>query len=702
MISEDEFTAKAAKLFQTGITLHRGKKFADAEKIYRAILEFSPSHFDSLHLLGVLNGQRRNFAEALNFFDLAVAIQPKNPTLHFNHGNARRDAGFFEDALASFSTALKLKPQFTAAFLGRAQIYQKLSRHDEAEKNFLSAIELEPENADIRIEVGNFYVSIGRHTNAATQLEALLALCPNSPTVLCKLADIYRNTLRLRKALESYDSALRYQKDFPEAHYGRGIVLQAFKRYEEALLSYELAARLHPSPKRLLGRFISCRLMICDWRDLEKQKRQLLSQIEAGQHATTPFAALSVIQNPELLLKCNQLYINDLAPYSKRTKNFRKKSGSQKIRVGYFSSDFRNHPVSQLIVGLFENHDRSRFETIGIDICPAPGDETTRRIAVALDHFESIGLASLQEAVSRSESLELDIAIDLNGLTFGAKPQIFANRVAPVQVNYLGFPGTSGANFYDYLIGDRVVIPEDHFRFYTEKIAYLPWSYLPNDSRKEISRITPTREEAGLPRDGFVFCCFNNSYKISPDIFRVWMRILKSVEGSVLWLSEMNSPAVRNLSREAEAAGVNPDRLVFALRTPKLADHLARHRLADLFLDTLHYNAHTTASDALWSGVPVLTCLGESFAGRVASSLLHAIDLPELICSTTDQYEEIAIDIARSPERLTTLKKKLRRNRFTKPLFNTRSFARNMEDLYLSMWSRYQSGLPPAHIPARS
>lgn len=698
MPSKEDLTALADRLYQKGVLLHRAKKLADAEKIYREILKYIPHHFGSLHLLGVVNGQRGNLGESLKFFDLAVAIDPTQPVIHFNRGNAQKDAGFYQDALASFSTALKLKPEFPAAFIRRAQIYQKLGHHDEAEKNFSSAIKLEPENPDFRREAGEFFLSVGRPVDASVQLEAALALRPNNPAVLCKLADSYRNSSKLAKALDYYNAAIRHKSDCLEAHYGRGIILQAFKQYEEAIVSYEQAARMFPCPKRLLGRLILCRLMIGDWRNLANQKRQLVSQIQSGQHATTPFAALSIIQNPDLLLKCNQLYINDLAPSKSHNKRFRLKSKTQKIRLGYFSSDFRTHPVSQLLVGLLENHDRSRFETIGVDICPAPGDESTKRIAAALDRFVSIGLLSPRESISRSESLELDIAIDLNGLTFGAKPEIFANRVAPVQVSYLGFPGTSGAHFYDYLIGDRVVIPKNHFSFYTEKIAFLKHSYLPNDSRKEISKTIPTKESMGLPSKGFIFCCFNNSYKISPDVFNVWMRILKSVEGSVLWLSEMNPTAVRNLTREAADAGINPDRLLFAPRTPSLADHLSRHRLADLFLDTLPYNAHTTACDSLWAGVPVLTCLGESFAGRVAASLLHAIELPELVCTTLEHYEEIAIDIARRPERLAALKKKLRLNRMTKPLFHSKGYAQNMESLYQTMWTRHQNGIKPDHI----
>jgi predicted O-linked N-acetylglucosamine transferase (SPINDLY family) len=264
----------------------------------------------------------------------------------------------------------------------------------------------------------------------------------------------------------------------------------------------------------------------------------------------------------------------------------------------------------------------------------------------------------------------------------------------------LGYPGTSGASYFDYLIGDRIIIPKEHFSYYSEKIAHLPHSYLPNDRKKTISSHTPTRAESGLPDEGFVFCCFNNSYKISPEIFGVWMRILSQVDGSVLWLSEMNPSAVSNLKKEAQSAGLKPERILFAPRTKQLADHLARHQLADLFLDTLHYNAHTTASDSLWAGVPVLTCIGKSFAGRVAASLLHAIKIPELITYSLDEYERMAVSLAQDTSRLNLLREKLLSNQLTTPLFDPQLFAKDIEALYSSMWDRHRQGLPPGHLSA--
>lgn len=722
------------ELFQRALFLHRKNQIVAAEKIYREILKSNPDHFDSLRLLGVACGQTKKLQEALRLLDRAVSLNESVPSLHYNIGNAQIDAGQFEKAVESFNRALNLQAKFPRALIGRARSLEALKRFPEAMMDLENAIRIKPDLLNAHSRLIDLLCRFGKHIEALEKISQFLTLSPqNIPTLIQKnkilqslnhnadsiavasqilaidphcavayklKADAFRNTSNLGKALEAYEAALRIQPDFPEAHYGRGIVLQALKRFDEAIVSYKKASLGDHEQKRLQGRAILCRMMICDWADLKEQRQRLADKIEKGNHATTPFAALTVIHLPQLLLNATQLYINDIAPDCSKSYQILKLSNSKKIRIGYFSSDFRNHPVSQLIVGFLECHDHSRFETIGINISPAPKDELTKRVKAALDNFIDVGSLTTSEIITKARSLHLDIAIDLNGLTFGGNTTVFAHRVAPIQVNYLGYPGTSGASYFDYLIGDRIIIPKEHFSYYSEKIAHLPNSYLPNNRKKAISSHTPTRAEAGLPDEGFVFCCFNNSYKISPEIFGVWMRILSQVDGSVLWLSEMNPSAVSNLKKEAQSAGINPERILFAPRTKQLADHLTRHRLANLFLDTLHYNAHTTASDSLWAGVPVLTCIGESFAGRVAASLLHAIKIPELITYSLDEYERMAVSLAQDATRLNLLRQKLLSNQFTTPLFDPQLFAKDIEALYLAMWDRHRKGLPPDHLCA--
>jgi predicted O-linked N-acetylglucosamine transferase (SPINDLY family) len=349
------------------------------------------------------------------------------------------------------------------------------------------------------------------------------------------------------------------------------------------------------------------------------------------------------------------------------------------------------------MAGLFEQHNKDKFELFAISFGPATKDEMQQRLALSFDQFVEVQNRTDKDIAALCRSLEIDIAIDLKGFTQDSRVGIFSHRAAPIQVNYLGYPGTMGTDYIDYLIADKVLIPEASAPYFTEKIVYLPNSYQVNDAKRRISDTVFIREELGLPASGFVFCCFNNNYKIMPDTFDSWMRILQRVDGSVLWLFEDNPTAALNLRKEADLRGVNPERLVFAPRLP-LAEHLARHRAADLFIDTFPYNAHTTASDALWAGLPVLTRTGESFASRVAASLLIAIDLPELITSTQEEYDALAIALATHPERLLAVKQKLARNRLTTPLFDTGLFTQHIEDAYTQMYQRYHAGLEPDHL----
>jgi predicted O-linked N-acetylglucosamine transferase (SPINDLY family) len=368
----------------------------------------------------------------------------------------------------------------------------------------------------------------------------------------------------------------------------------------------------------------------------------------------------------------------------------------QKIRIGYFSADFKNHPVAFLIAELFELHDRRQFELVGFSFVMA-NDEMRKRLVKSFDQFIEVGRKSDIEVAQLCRSFDVDIAVDLTGLTQDARTGIFAHRAAPIQVNYLGYPGTMGAEYIDYIIADKILISPEFQSCYSEKVVYLPNSYQVNDRKRVISEKIFTRQELGLPVNGFVFCCFNNNYKILPQTFEGWMRTLKSVEDSVLWLLQDNLWAAQNLKKEAQNQGIDAQRLVFAERMP-LPDHLARHRLADLFLDTFPYNAHTTTSDALWAGLPVLTLIGQSFASRVAASLLNTIGLPELIANTQEEYEALAIELALNTKRLADIKLKLAKNRLSTPLFNTPLFTKNLEAAYIQMYERHHSGLEPDHI----
>jgi predicted O-linked N-acetylglucosamine transferase (SPINDLY family) len=410
-----------------------------------------------------------------------------------------------------------------------------------------------------------------------------------------------------------------------------------------------------------------------------------------------PFPLLAIPATSRTLQKCASHYVTDKYPPASPSIRQGKHYSHDRIRVGYFSADFRDHPIAYLTAELFEKHDRSRFEIYAFSFGPESDGDMRARLRKAFDKFFTLSEETDQEIAALAKSMEIDIAIDLMGFTKHARLGLFALHLAPIQVGYLGYPGTLGAPFMDYLIGDPTVIPVEDFAYYSEKIVQLPHCYQVNDTRRRIADAVPGRSQSGLPETGFVFCCFNNNFKITPDVFEIWMRLLAKIDDSVLWLLEANPAARRNLSREARSRGIEPTRLVFAPRTAQ-PEHLARHRHADLFLDTFYYNAHTTASDALWTGLPVLTCHGNTFASRVAASLLRAAGLPELITYSHEEYESMALRLATNPDILAAARRKLEQNRTVCPLFNTDLFTRHIEEAYATMWRRHRQGLAPDHI----
>ena len=439
-------------------------------------------------------------------------------------------------------------------------------------------------------------------------------------------------------------------------------------------------------------------MYLCNWNNFDGECSHLIASVKDRKNGVSPFVFLAIPSSSEDQLKCVKIWVADKCPPSEKPTWQGNRYDHDRIRVAYLSADFRQHPVSFLTAGMFECHDKSRFDITAISFGPDDSSELRQRLKVSFDRFIDAKTFSDEQIANLVRSSEVDILVDLMGFTADFRTTILARRPAPIQVNYLGYAGTMGAKYIDYILADRVVIPEEKREFYVEKVVYLPDSFMGSDSKRRISERLPLRSECSLPKTGFVFCSFNQSLKISPHMFDIWMRLLCQLDNSVLWLSNMNETAIRNLEREAQNRGVDPSRLIFAQLVPRNEDHLARYRLADLFLDTLPYNAHTTTSDALWAGLPVLTCIGETFAGRVAASLLNAIGLPELITTTAKAYEQMAIDLATHPEKLAAIKRKLAENRQTTPLFDTKLYTKHIEAAYSAMYERYQAGLAPEHI----
>jgi predicted O-linked N-acetylglucosamine transferase (SPINDLY family) len=590
---------------------------------------------------------------------------------------------------------LELNNPHTLRLLG--VVAAQRAEYEKAIEFFSASINVFPENAVAHSNLGNVYAKLRQFDRALGAFEEAARLDPQDAETWSNAGIVFFELKRFEEAIALYDKALAIDPNYAEALCNKGNALDELKRYEEAIDCYEKALSINPNIDWAPGVWMHLKLKVSAWENLEANVEVLLAKVAAGEKVSNPFPLLAMSDDPMLHRQASEIFAHCQYPSNSTLGVINKHPKGEKIRIGYFSADFHNHATGYLLAELIELHDKNQFELIGISFGPNQDDEMRIRLQQSFDQFIDASTMSDIEIAQLSRHLKIDIAVDLKGFTQNCRAGIFTYRAAPIQLSYLGYPGTMSAGYIDYLIADKTLIPQEAQQGYSEKIAYLPNSYQANDRKRIISDKQFTKAELGLPEQGFIFCSFNNNYKILPATFEIWMRILKAVDGSVLWLYEDNAAAANHLRQEAEKRGVHPSRLVFAKRMP-LAEHLARHQLADLFIDAFPCNAHTTASDALWAGLPVLTLMGNSFASRVAASLLNAIGLPELVTSTPQAYEALAIEIAKNPEKLTALKQKLASNRLTTPLFDTPQFTNDLERAYVQIYERYQAGLPPEHI----
>jgi len=676
-------------------TLQRSGRFAEAIAACRRALKAAPQSFDANYLMAMLQAQTGDLGKAAKYFEATLAIRPDFVDARFNPAYALNLLGRHEEAIPLYAQILEASPQHAGARLNYSNCLKETGRYSEALDSYEALIRLAPQSAEAYSNRGLVLENLRRIDEALLSYDRALAIKPQYAEAHSNKGVALQKSGRLEDAIARYDRAIAIKPDFVEAYVNRANVLREMKRYEEAAASYEKAFALKPDHDFLLGAYAHACMLMCGWSRFDELLKALKERVEEDRNASDPFAFLGLIDSSALQARVARRFVAVKCPDRQAAINPRR-SAREKIRLGYFSADFHNHATAYLMAELFESHDREKFEVIAFSFGPDVDDSMRARLRHAFDQFHDVRFRSDEDIARFARNLEIDIAIDLKGFTGDARPQIFAARCAPVQVNYLGFPGTMGASYMDYIIADKVLIPRESQRDYSERVAYLPGSYQTN-GRRRISDRAFTREELGLPAEGFVFCCFNKNYKITPPVFASWMRILQQVEGSVLWLLEDSPIVAANLRKEAEARGVDGARLVFAGRMD-LPDHLARHRLAGLFLDTLPYNAHTTASDALWAGLPVLTQIGDAFAGRVAASLLTAVGLPELIMTTAQDYEACAIRLATHPEELGALKNRLADLRLTSGLFDAKLFAGHIEAAFSAMHQRRLAGLSPDHI----
>jgi len=714
-------------LFDLAVAFHQKGALADAERVCAQILAATPDDFHASHLLGIIRYAQGRHREALELLGTAVKQNPDAAHAWSNHGLALHELQRYDEALTSYERALALAPEFPEALNNRGLTLHELGRYEVALDQYHRALALRPYYAEALFNRGNAFEKLQRQESAIASYDRALAVRPGYPEALNNRGLILHQLKRHEEAIASYDKALAHRPRYAEALHNRGNALAALKRYgeaiasldralairpdhvealtargsalkhlnryEECLADFEKALALDPEHRYAFGGLANAALTICDWGRTARIGEELPARIAAGSLVPS-LTVLGYTGSPALQLQCAKNSIAHLIPNVPQPLCKPEARRHERLRIAYVSADFHRHATAFLMAELFELHNRSRFEVLGVSFGPDDGSDMRTRLLAAFDRFHDVASLSDYEAAKLLNEQEVDIAVDLKGLTLDCRPGILAHRPAPIQVSYLGYPGTMGADFIDYVIADSMVLPLDQQAWWTEQIVQLPDCYQVNDSKRRIAAHTPTRREAELPDRNFVFCCFNNNWKIAPPVFEVWMRLLRAVDGSVLWLMRSSIAAEVNLRKEAAARGIDPARLVFAANLA-LEDHLARHRLADLFLDTLPYGAHTTASDALWAGLPLVTCRGEAFAGRVAASLLAAVGLPELVTSSLEEYEALALRLATDPTLLRGFRERLARDAPTSALFDTDRFRRHIEAAYLTMWERFERGESP-------
>lgn len=718
------------QLLLQAFALHQRGLLQDAQKLYRRVLAQEPGNLDALQPSLSIADQLGNYTLALELLESAKIVRPNDANIHndlgkvfcelgrlddalksyaraiecnsehaetfFNQANAFNQMGHLDDALKSYDKAINLDPRDPMIFFNQANTFNQLGRLDDALKSYDKAISLDSGYIEAWINRGSVLSEMQHFSEALASFERALIYAPENSEALLNKGIALNKLKRFNEALHYFNKVTLVRPDSAEAWSNQGITYHELKQFDKSIDSYEMAIKLKPDMEYLLGNLIYTKMRIARWDNLEADVELLSKKITLNKPVVFPHALLGMVDSPTLQLKAAQIWSQDECPIVSMQPSFVKQN-SQKIRLGYFSADYYNHATAYLMAEFFELHNKDKFELFAFSFGPRIKDASRQRLQSVFDQFIEVNDMSDQDIAKFAREIGIDIAIDLKGHTKDYRTGIFANRAAPIQINYLGYPGTMGSEYIDYIIADPILIPPTHQKFFAEKVAYLPNSYQVNDTKRAISKKIFSRVEVGLPEEGFVFCCFNNNYKITPIVFDSWARILQSVDGSVLWLLEDNKFAKENLIREAQLRGIAKDRLIFAKRLD-LPEHLARHHLADLFLDTNPCNAHTTASDALWSGLPVVTLIGDSFAARVAASLLAALGLPDLITYDRKEYESLAIELASHPIKLAEVKGRLQENLLIKPLFDTPLITRQIEELYLRMYERHQGHLPPDYI----
>lgn len=682
--------------YNLGVVQQNRNDFDRAAVHYRLALSQNPDYAEAHNNLGAVLQAGGDLFNAQSHFAKAAEIRPDYAEAHNNLGGSYQRLGALDDALASFARAFKCQPDYAEAYYNHASVLRDKGELGEAAAGFAKALEVRPDYADAHNGLGVILKEQGALDDAIAQFSRTIEINPGHAEAHNNLGVALEAKGASDESATHYIRAVEIDPDYADAHNNLGLALQNSEAIDESVASYENALAINPDHQVARTLKLHQQAHMCDWAAM-REDAALVPKLGVEGDSVPPFAMLVMDDDPgRNLLRAEK---HALEKYDRRAlpAASQPKQRTERLRIGYFSADFHNHATMHLMAGLFAAHDRERFEIYAYSFGPDTQDEMRARVVETFDTFRDVSDATDEAVALLAREDAIDIAVDLKGYTQDSRPAIFAYRAAPVQISYLGYPGTLGAPFMDYIVADDMVIPQAQRHNYSEKIITLPNSYQVNDDTRVISNRAMTRSEFGLPEDAFVFCCFNANYKITPGAFDIWMRLLDKVDGSVLWLLKSNEWAENRLHAEAEARGIDRDRIVFAERVDQ-HEHLARCRLADLFLDTFACNAHTTASDALWAGLPLVTSPGQGFPARVAASLLRAVGLPDLIAATHSDYETLAYELATQPDRLRAVRKTLSDNRTTQPLFRTELTARHLEDAYRQAHKLYAEGAVPAHI----
>jgi len=719
----------STNLLDEALAAYKSNNLGHAIQLLLKLIQYDPNNYDALQILAVLYASQGEHNLAISFYSKASELNPNDPYLLSNWGSSYLEVNQHSEALVLLKRAVDLEPHFPEFLYNLANCHSGLDDPLTAISLYRRVIELEPTHHQSHNNLGKALFDLNQFDEAASYFHKALELFSDSPNYLMNYGNTLNKLNQFDRALIYFDKAIAFKPGLAEAWLNKGIsllgiglfenaieyfdraiainpycvktllnkagALQDLKNYYDAVFYYEKALDLDPNADWAIGNLVFSKMKMCDWRNLKNDICTISNLVSSNMNAVHPFAYLAMVDSPNLQLQCSKIYSN--FNYSAVSRSFFSATRkNRKLRVGYYSADFNNHAVSFLTAELFELHDRNLFEIYAFSFMKSDDSPMRIRLERAFDHFLDVSSMSDSEITSSSRNFSIDIAVDLGGFTASSRPAVFASRVAPIQISYIGYLGTMGSPFIDYLISDKSIIPSEYQSFYSEKIVYLP-SYQVNDRKRSIGNNCLPREQYGLPSDSFVYCCFNDTYKISPFIFDSWMRILHAVPNGVLFLNEDNKWVVDNLRNEAELRGISAKRLIFSPRV-SVDDYLARYRTCDLFLDTTPYNAGTTASDALWMGLPVLTLCGHSFASRVASSILNSVGLSDLIVNSIEQYEFLAIHLGIHPNALQSIKRRLSDNQSTASLFDSLSFTKNIESAFMVAYDRYSSNAPLDHI----